>query len=131
MFLRTTYDDFELRVPRCFRHERRSLLYRVDRKIDEINGRDAGATEPEDLAMSKISSRSTTVGRGGESSDSDFDLTKFLDNEKLVPQALQRTTDAEIARETAVKLVQRHIRAMRDRIVVNESRFAPLCVYSD
>lgn len=140
--LRATYDDFEMIVPRCFRDERRPFLNHVDDKIDEISRRTAavradhsvGVTAREliDLEVPTVGKRSPVAGRsvGGESSEFDYDVAKYDHDEKQsMPLTVRRTADGEVERETALKLVQSHIRAMRDRVIVNE-RMRPLYVYS-
>lgn len=122
-----TYDQFELKIPRCFREERQEFLDQINSKIDEINTR----KEIENASSSEIneelndeeenwSNDSQLISQ--KSSESEFNLTTYLYNEqKIIPQILQGITEEDILKELAIKFIQKHIRALRDCKIINES----------
>ncbi|CAH1738693.1 unnamed protein product [Aphis gossypii] len=120
--MKITYDQFELRVPRFFRNERRSFLNDMDDKIDEINNRIA--IEENNNLLSEIQSESIETedvklsSTSQESSESQFDVDKFVFN--IQPETFQTITSEDNSRELAIKFIQKHIRAVKDRVTVNE-----------
>lgn len=130
--MKINYEQFELSIPRCFRNERLSFLDDMDTKIDEINNRIS--TEENNNLLSEIknerietedlnrSNNSQFISQ--ESSESYFDVDKFVLDAQSAP-TLQKVTSADNSRESSIKFIQKHIRAARDRVAVNEC----ICVY--
>lgn len=125
-----TYDEFEMIIPRCFRDDRQSFLNHIDNKIDDIYRRTTTVENDSVGVTRKLIDFERPIGGSSiagqsvseNSSDFDYDVMKFIHREKqLIPQKFHRITDGNIAREKALRLIQSHIRAMRDRVIVNES----------
>lgn len=129
--MKITYDQFELSIPRCFRNERLSFLDDMDNKIDEINNRilieennDLLIEIPnESIKIDDVKRSSTSQLISQESSESYFDVDKFVSNTQ--PVIKFEKISADNSRELSIKLIQKHIRAVRDRVAVNECK----CVY--
>lgn len=129
--MKITYDQFELIVPQCFRNERQSFLTDMDDKIEEINNRieddDDGnnlmtETQKESVKMEdniKTSSASQNISQ--ESSQS-YDLEQLLSNAQPT-STFDKIIIPDDSRELAIKLIQKHIRAMNDRIAVNQCTY--------
>jgi len=126
--MKITYDKFELSIPRCFRNERLSFLEEIDHKIDEINNRILieennneiiNETQNEIIAVEDVKRSSTSQFISQESSESYFDVNKFNLDEQPAP-TFRKIPSADNSRELSIKLIQRHIRAVRDRVAVNE-----------
>lgn len=124
--MKITYDQFELRVPRFFRNERRSFLDDMDDKIDEINNRIV--IEENNNLLSEIQNENIEIedvklsSTSQESSESQFDVDKFVFD--VQPETFQAIISKDNSRELAIKLIQKHIRAVKDRVTVNE------CIYA-
>jgi len=125
--MKITYEQFELSIPRCFRNERLSFLDDMDSKIDDINNRilieennnllseiKSEIIEIEDV---KRSNNSQFISQ--ESSESYFDVDKLVLDAQSTP-TFQKVIDADNSRESSIKFIQKHIRAVRDRVAVNE-----------
>lgn len=134
--MKVTYDQFELKVPRCFRDDRLTFLKEMDGEIHEINkrtelenngsnlikirGEDEQEEEDEDVELKENSS---SVGQSvsRQSVESGLDVVALMhDEQPLILERFREITDEEILRTKSIKLIQKHIRAMRDRISVNE-----------
>jgi len=98
----------------------------MDSKIDEINNRIS--TEENNNLLSEIKNerieiedvnRSNSQFFSQESSESYFDVNKFVLDAQSTPK-LQKVTSADNSRESSIKFIQKHIRAARDRVAVNE-----------
>lgn len=130
--MKITYDQFELSIPRCFRNERLSFLDDMDNKIDEINNRIL-IEENNNNLMSDIQNESieievvkrtiTSQLISQESSESYFDVDKFVHDIQPVTK-FEKIISADNSRELSIKFIQKHIRAVRDRVAVNE------CIYA-
>jgi len=124
--MKITYDQFELSIPRCFRNERQSFLDDMNNKIDEINNRILieennnllNEIQNESIKIEDVKS-STSQFIGQESSKSYFDVDKFVFDVQPVT-AFEKIISADNSRELSIKLIQKHIRAVRDRVAVNE-----------
>jgi len=125
--MKITYDQFELRVPRFFRNERQSFLDDMDDKIDKIKNRIV-IEESNNSLLSEIQSESIETenvklsSTSQESSESQFDVDKFVFD--VQPETFQIITSEDNSRELAIKLIQKHIRAVKDRVTVNECKYA-------
>lgn len=123
-----TYDEFELNIPRCFRNERRSFLDDIDNKIDEIYNRIRIENENSSETTKEESEEhhsNTIQVASSETINSSLDVISFRNViEQKMPERFTDTTKEKHSREMAIKLLQRHIRAVRDRIIGNE------CMYS-
>ncbi|XP_050433854.1 dynein regulatory complex protein 11-like [Adelges cooleyi] len=123
--LRVPYDRFELRIPRCFLDDRRTLLEGLDDKVDEIYKRMEKENaseligEMEENAREAEETWSEPLIRH-HSSGSDFDVTTFKSIEEVPPVRFRKITEEDLARDRGVLLIQKHIRASRDRIYANE-----------
>ncbi|XP_015377577.1 PREDICTED: uncharacterized protein LOC107171834, partial [Diuraphis noxia] len=126
-YMKINYEQFELSIPRCFRNERLSFLDDMDNKIDEINNRIL--TEDNNNSLSEIKNERIEIedvnGSNNnqfisqESSESYLDVDKFVIDAQSAP-TLQKVTSADNSRESSIKFIQKHIRAARDRVAVNE-----------
>jgi len=104
----------------------------MDNKIDEINNRIS--TEENNNFLSEIKHKRIEIDDvnqsnnsqfiSQESSESYFDVHKFVLNSQSA-STLQKVTSADNSRESFIKFIQKHIRAARDRVAVNEC----ICVY--
>ncbi|XP_025193072.1 dynein regulatory complex protein 11-like, partial [Melanaphis sacchari] len=121
--MKITYDEFELRIPRFFRNERRLFLDDMDNKINEINNRIV-MEENNDL-LSEIQNENIEIedvklsSASLESSESQFDVEKFVFDVQPVPK-FHKITSEDNSKELAIKFIQKHIRAVKDRVTVNE-----------
>lgn len=126
-----TYDQFELNIPKCFRNERRSLLDDMDNKIDEIYNqiRIENENSSETIKEGRIEEHQSNITQmvSSETLNSSTDVISFKNlTEQKIPERFLDNVKAKQARELlAIKLLQKHIRAMRDRIIGNE------CMYSN
>jgi len=126
--MKITYDQFELSIPQCFRNERLLFLDDMNNKIDEINNR-ISIDENNNLlneiqnesiaAIEDVKQSSTSQLISQESSESYFDVEKFVFDVQPVT-AFEKIISADNSRELSIKLIQKHIRAVRDRVAVNE-----------
>lgn len=125
--IKVTYDQFELQIPQCFREERQEFLDEIDFKINEINTRviieNTSSSEiNEDMGDAEENWSNSSQLISQKSSESEFNLTTYLYNEqKIIPQIIQGITEEDILKELAIKFIQKHIRAVMDRKIVNES----------
>jgi len=125
--MKITYDQFELSIPRCFRNERLSFLDDINNKIDEINNRILieennnllSETQNESIKIEDVKQSSTSQLISQESSESYFDVDKFVHDIQPVT-TFEKIISADNTREFSIKLIQKHIRAVRDRVAVNE-----------
>lgn len=131
MIQKISYDKFELKIPRCFRIERQTLLKQMDNDIDEMNTQinntldmTEDMLEEEKNVEHNLLTANQTDSEG--SSLSDVDVITLMRNDQKIPEKFQEITREEIQRQMAIKLIQKHIRAMRDRIFVNER----MCIQS-
>lgn len=139
---RVTHDQFELKIPRCFRDDRRSFLDEMDSSVDNITRcmkaesidlfeiqEEEGEDEERQYEEKKekydveevITNDDGSVSQ--ESSKSNIDIAGLMQNENSMPERFQEITDADVLRSLAIKLIQKHIRAMRDRIIINECMY--------
>lgn len=131
-----TYDQFELSIPRCFRNERRSLLDDMDNKIDEIynqmrreNENSSETTKEERIeehqSINDQNQSNHNQLASPETSNSSVDVISFRKlMEQKMPERYLDNVKAKQERELlAIKLLQKHIRAMRDRIIGNECMY--------
>jgi len=58
-----------------------------------------------------------------EISESSLDIATLMHIEEKMPEKFQEITEEEILKQISIKLIQKHIRAMRDRIFVNECMY--------
>lgn len=140
---RVTHDQFELKIPRCFRDDRRSFLDEMDSAIDNIircmkaESIDLFEIQEEEEEEEKrqyeekkekyeVEERMTNDVQSvnQESSKSNIDIAGLMQNENSMPERFQEITDADVLKSLAIELIQKHIRAMRDRIIINE------CIYN-
>ncbi|XP_060876495.1 dynein regulatory complex protein 11-like isoform X1 [Metopolophium dirhodum] len=129
--MKITYDQFELSIPRCFRNERLSFLDDMDNKIDEINNRILieennnllSEIQNENIETGDVKRSSTSQLISQESSESYFDVDKFVFDVQPVT-TFEKILSADNSRELSIKLIQKHIRAVKDRVAVNELIFA-------
>lgn len=126
--IKVLYEQFELKIPRCFRDERRSLLDDINNEIDEIKRQlieernsskiHEEAKEIGDLEEHLSSARYST---SEETSESEFDVATIFLNEQKMQFNFRGITEEDIIRKLAIKYIQKHIRAAKDRMIVNES----------
>lgn len=144
---RVTHDQFELKIPRCFRDDRRFFLDEMDSSVDNIikgmktesidlfeiqEEEEEGDEEERQYEEKKekyeveegITNDDQSVSQ--ESSKSNIDIAGLMQNENSMPERFQEITDADVLRSLAIKLIQKHIRAMRDRIIINECIYNPI-----
>lgn len=143
---RVTHDQFELKIPRCFQNDRRPFLNEMDSVVENIIRR----KKAESTNLFEIQEEEEE-GEGGEeerqyeekkekyeveeeminddqlvsqeSSESNIDIIGLKQNENSMPERFKEITDADILRSLAIQLIQKHIRAMRDRIIINECMY--------
>lgn len=121
-----THDQFELNIPRCFCIERQTLLEQVDSDIDEITKHiDLKNNIDEKQEGNDLKDDRSIVNNSDseDSSESDFDVLTLMQNKHNIPERFTEITREEILRKSAIKLIQKHIRAMHDRIFVNECMY--------
>jgi len=140
--LKVTYDQFELKVPRCFRDERQTFLKEINNEIDEINnrtelennnsnpseirGEDEQERREEDKYYVELNEHFSSVGQSisQQTLESGLDVVTLMCNDQpFIPERFREITVEEILRTKSIKLLQKYIRAMRDRIFVNECIF--------
>lgn len=126
--MKVQYDQFELKIPRCFRDERRSLLDDINNEIDEINKRmfeenfsEIHEEETEETGDLEEHLSSASHSTSGETSESEFDAATIFLNEQKMQINFRGITEEDVERELAIKYIQKHIRAAKDRVIVNES----------
>lgn len=127
--MKITYDQFELRIPRFNRNERRSFLNDMDNKIDEINNRividenDNLLSEIQNENIQNIQTEDAKLSSTSQqSSESQFDVEKFVFDVEPV-HTFQKIIIEDNSRELAIKFIQKHIRAVKDRVTVNECMY--------
>lgn len=124
-----TYDQFELNIPQCFRSERRLLLDDMDNKIDEIYNqiRIENENSSEITKEGRIEEHQSSVTQlaSEEISNSSEDVISFknLTEQKIPERFLDKAKEKRLRELLAIKLLQKHIRAMRDRIIGNECMY--------
>jgi len=104
----------------------------MDNKIDEINNRILIEENNnllieipnESIKIDDVKRSSTSQLISQESSESYFDVDKFVFDTQPVIK-FEKILSADNSRELSIKLIQKHIRAVRDRVAVNECK----CVY--
>lgn len=115
------YDEFELKIPRCFRDDRQSFLDQMDYKIDEIlkklKNNDVRVEIDETREIKSSVSQLNTM----ESSKSHFNVDILTNDEKKMPQTAQEIMNEKIFRDSDMKSVEK---ATRDKIFVHE------CLYN-
>lgn len=129
--MKVTYEQFELSIPRCFRNERLSFLDDMDNKIDEINNRILieennnllSEIQNESIEIEVVKRSITSQLLSQESSESYFNVDKFVHDIQPVTK-FEKIISADNSRELSLKFIQKHIRAVRDRVAVNE------CIYA-
>ncbi|KAL4090726.1 hypothetical protein QTP88_025507 [Uroleucon formosanum] len=125
--MKVTYEQFELSIPRCFRNERLSFLDDMDNKIDEINNRILieennnllSEIQNESIEIEVVKRSITSQLLSQESSESYFNVDKFVHDIQPVTK-FEKIISADNSRELSLKFIQKHIRAVRDRVAVNE-----------
>jgi len=101
----------------------------MDNKIDEIyksiittEGNSPSEVHEEEINEEHLSNviQLTRV----ETSDSSLDLAEFIPNKQYVPEKFREVTDKDILDKLAIELIQRHIRAVWDRVAINDSKYS-------
>jgi len=98
----------------------------MDNKIDEINNRISieennnllSEIQNENIETEDVKRSITSQLISQESSESYFDVDKFVFDAQ--PVTFEKILSADNSRELSIKLIQKHIRAVRDRVAVNE-----------
>jgi hypothetical protein len=133
--MKITYDQFELRIPRFNRNERRSFLNDMDNKIDEINNRividenDNLLSEIQNQNIQNIQTEDAKLSSTSQqSSESQFDVEKFVFDVEPV-HTFHKIIIEDNSRELAIKFIQKHIRAVKDRVTVNECMYMSINLY--
>lgn len=136
--LKVSYDQFELKIPRCFRDERQIFLKEINNEIEAINKRtglennnsnlskireeDEHERKEEDKYV-KLNEHFSSVSQSisQQTLESGLDVVTLMHNDQpFIPERFREITDEDILRTKSIQLLQKHIRAMRDRVFVNE-----------
>jgi len=99
----------------------------MDNKIDEIknrilieeNNKLSSEIQNEIIEIDDVKRSSASQLISQESSESYFDVDKFVFDTQPVT-TFEKIVSADNSRELSIRLIQKHIRAVRDRVAVNE-----------